>query len=334
VRGNWLVHGEEVKPDVPRSMNPFPENAPRNRLGLADWILAKDNPLTARTMVNRFWEQIFGIGLVETLEDFGTQGAKPSHAALLDFLAIKFRDDYKWQMKPLIKYIVMSATYQQTSVGNESLTEKDPQNRLLAHGPRIRMTAEMVRDQTLAISGLLSAKMYGKPVMPYQPDGVWQAVNSNLNYKQSEGEDQYRRAIYTFARRTGPYPQQITFDASSREICTQRRIRTNTPLQALQLLNDPVFVEASKSLALQMQKHAKTVDAQINWAYQRIFIHDAPTKDLEALRRLYTISWQEFKAKPQHSKDFLKEEKQQAETAALAVVANAILNLDEFVTKQ
>lgn len=334
VRGNWLVHGQEVQPDVPRSMNPFPKNAPRNRLGLAEWILAKDNPLTARTMVNRFWEQIFGIGLVETLEDFGTQGAKPSHTALLDFLSIRFRDEYKWQMKPLIKYIVMSATYQQSSIDNEDLVEKDPQNRLLAHGPRIRMNAEMVRDQTLAVSGLLSAKMYGKPVMPYQPDGVWQAVNSNLNYKQSEGEDQYRRAIYTFARRTGPYPQQITFDASSREICTQRRIRTNTPLQALQLLNDPVFVEASKSLALLMQKNTKTIDEQINRAYQRIFIHDAPKKDLEALKRLYMVSLQEFKAKPQNTKAFLKEDKQSAETAALTVVANAILNLDEFVTKQ
>ncbi|GAB3524613.1 DUF1553 domain-containing protein [Emticicia fontis] len=334
VRGNWLVHGQEVQPDVPRSMNPFPKNAPRNRLGLAEWLVAKDNPLTARTMVNRFWEQLFGIGLVETLEDFGTQGAKPSHVALLDFLAIKFRGDYQWQMKPLIKYIVMSATYKQASTGNEDLASKDPQNRLLAHGPRIRMTSEMVRDQVLAVSGLLSDKMYGKPVLPYQPDGVWQAVNSSLNYKQSEGEDQYRRAIYTFARRTGPYPQQITFDAPSREICTQRRIRTNTPLQALQLLNDPVFVEASKSLANQMQKGAKTVDGQINWAYQRIFIHNAPDKDLDALRRLYEISLREFKTKPQSSKDFLKEEKQQAETAALTIVANAILNLDEFVTKQ
>ncbi|MFD2520866.1 DUF1553 domain-containing protein [Emticicia soli] len=333
-RGNWLVHGKEVYPDVPRSMNPFPNGAPRNRLGLAEWLLDKDNPLTARTMVNRFWEQLFGIGLVETLEDFGTQGSKPSHTALLDFLAIKFRADYKWQMKPLIKYMLMSATYQQASVGSEGLAAKDPQNRLLAHGPRIRMNSEMVRDQALAVSGLLSTKMYGKPVMPYQPDGVWQAVNSNLNYKQSEGEDQYRRAIYTFARRTGPYPQQITFDAPSREICTQRRIRTNTPLQALQLLNDPVFVEASKSIAIQMQHNASTIDEQINWAYRRIFIHDAPKPDREALKRLYQVSLEEFKAKPQNSKAFLKEEKQQAETAALTIVANAIMNLDEFVTKQ
>ena len=334
VRGNWLVHGEEVKPDIPHSMNPFPKNAPRNRLGLAEWLVNKDNPLTARTMVNRFWEQIFGIGLVETLEDFGTQGAKPSHPELLDFLSIKFREDYKWQVKPLLKYIVMSATYQQSSVGSQAITDKDPQNRLLAHGPRIRMTSEMVRDQALVLSGLLSTKMYGKPVMPYQPDGVWQAVNSNLNYKQSEGEDQYRRAIYTFARRTGPYPQQVTFDAPSREICTQRRIRTNTPLQALQLLNDPVFLESSKGLALLMQKHAKTTTEQIKWAYQRAFIHAIADKDLAALTRLYDLSLQQFKAKPADGKAFIKEEKYSAETAALTVVANTLMNLDEFVTKQ
>jgi len=334
VRGNWLVHGEQIQPDVPHSMNAFPKNAPRNRLGLAEWLVDKGNPLTARTMVNRFWEQLFGIGLVETLEDFGTQGARPSHADLLDFLAVRFRDEYKWEMKPLLKYIVMSATYRQTSVGSEALAENDPQNRLMAHGPRVRMASEMIRDQALAVSGTLSAKMYGKPVMPYQPDGVWQAVNSNLNYKQSEGEDQYRRAIYTFARRTGPYPQQITFDAPSREICTQRRIRTNTPLQALQLLNDPVFVEASKNLALLMQKNARKLDEQINWAYQRIFIHDAPKDDAEALKRLYEVSLKEFKVKPAESKAFLKEDKLQPETAALTMVANAIMNLDEFVTKQ
>ncbi len=334
VRGNWLVHGQEVQPDVPKSMNAFPNDAPRNRLGLAKWLTDKNNPLTARTMVNRFWEQIFGIGLVETLEDFGTQGSKPTHQELLDYLAIKFRDEYKWQPKAILKYILMSATYQQSSISSESLVEHDPQNRYFAHGPRIRMTSEMVRDQTLAISGLLSKKMYGKPVMPYQPDGVWQAVNSNLNYKQSEGEDQYRRAIYTFARRTGPNPQQVTFDAPSREICTQRRIRTNTPLQALQLLNDPVFIEASKNLAILMQKYAKTTEEQLKWAYQRIFIHEISNKNLDALLRLYEISLKKFKEKPANAKEFLKDKKTNLETAALTVIANTMINLDEFVTKE
>ncbi|WP_394990344.1 DUF1553 domain-containing protein, partial [Emticicia sp.] len=274
------------------------------------------------------------IGLVETLEDFGTQGSKPTHPELLDYLSLKFRDDYKWQPKAIIKYIVMSATYQQSSISSESLTEKDPQNRYFAHGPRVRMTAEMVRDQTLAISGLLSKKMYGKPVMPYQPDGVWQAVNSNLNYKQSEGEDQYRRAIYSFARRTGPYPQQVTFDAPSREICTQRRIRTNTPLQALQLLNDPVFIEASKNLAILMKKNAKTAEEQIKWGYQQIFIHEISNKNLASLVRLYEVSMQKFKAKPVNAKEFLKGGKPDLEAAALTVVANTMINLDEFVTKE
>lgn len=334
-RGNWLVHGQEVNPDVPKSLNSFPQNAPRNRLGLAAWITDKKNPLTSRTVVNRFWEQIFGVGIVETLEDFGTQGFKPVHPELLDYLSVKLMNDWAWKPKPILKEIVMSATYQQSSVGSKKLYEKDPANHFLARGPRVRLSAEQVRDQTLLISGLLSKKMYGKPVMPYQPEGVWAAVNSNLNYKQSEGEDQYRRAIYTFVRRTGPYPSMFNFDSPSREICVGRRIRTNTPLQSLVLLNDPVFVEASNRLAQKVYLKTQNSENQIIDCYKSALQHHPNGKDLKALENLYEISLKQFKKKPSEMKAYLKgTQKPNAALAALSVVANAIINLDEFITKQ
>jgi hypothetical protein len=334
-RGNWLVHGQEVNPDVPKSLHTFPKNAPRNRLGLAAWITDKKNPLTARTVVNRFWEQIFGVGIVETLEDFGTQGFKPVHPELLDYLSVKLMNEWEWKPKSILKEIVMSATYRQSSIGSRELFEKDPANHFLARGPRVRLSAEQVRDQTLAVSGLLSKKMFGKPVMPYQPDGVWAAVNSNLNYKQSEGEDQYRRAIYTFARRTGPYPSMFNFDSPSREVCVARRIRTNTPLQSLVLLNDPVFVEASNYLAKKVFSKTQDSENQIIMCYQSALQHEPNRKDLKALMNLYELSLENFKKNPKEIKAYLKtSEKPSASLAALSVVANAIINLDEFVTKQ
>jgi Protein of unknown function (DUF1549)/Protein of unknown function (DUF1553)/Planctomycete cytochrome C len=334
-RGNWLVHGQEVSPDVPKSLHQFPQNAPQNRLGLAQWITDKKNPLTARALANRFWEQIFGVGIVETLEDFGTQGFKPIHPELLDYLAIQLMNDWEWKPKTILKEIVMSATYQQSSVGSKDLFEKDPANHFLARGPRVRLSAEQVRDQTLAVSGLLSKKMYGKPVMPYQPEGVWAAVNSNLNYKQSEGEDQYRRAIYTFVRRTGPYPSMFNFDSPSREICVGRRIRTNTPLQSLVLLNDPVFVEASNRLAEKAFLKTQNTENQIIVCYKSALQHEPNRKDLKALTNLYETSLEQFKKKPSEMRAYLKGvQKPKSELAALSVVANAIINLDEFVTKQ
>ena len=334
-RGNWLVHGQEVNPDVPKSLHPFPKNAARNRLGLAAWITDKKNPLTARTVVNRFWEQIFGVGIVETLEDFGTQGFKPVHPELLDYLSVKLMNEWEWKPKSILKEIVMSATYRQSSIGSKELFEKDPANHFLARGPRVRLSAEQVRDQTLAVSGILSKKMYGKPVMPYQPEGVWAAVNSNLNYKQSEGEDQYRRAIYTFARRTGPYPSMFNFDSPSREVCVARRIRTNTPLQSLVLLNDPVFVEASNYLAKKAFEKTQDAENQIIVCYQSALQHEPNSNDLKALQNLYETSLDQFKKKPSEMKAYLKgNQKPNAELAALSVVANAIINLDEFVTKQ
>jgi hypothetical protein len=334
VRGNWLVNGPEVQPAVPRSLHAFPKNAPNNRLGLARWLVSRENPLTARTVVNRFWEQLFGTGLVETLEDFGTQGFTPSHPDLLDYLAVWYMDEAQWRPKAFLKLLVTSATYRQSSQASEDLMERDPANRLLARGPRMRLTAEQVRDQALAVSGLLSIKMYGKPVMPYQPEGVWQAVNSSLNWKQSEGEDQYRRAIYTFARRTGPYPSMSTFDAGSREICQARRIRTNTPLQALVLLNDPVFVEAARHLATSVEKPNRPVAESITEAYERAAGRAITERKREAFENLYTRSLAVFRAKPQKARDFLGTPNARPETAALTMVTQAILNLDELVVKE
>ncbi len=322
-RGNWLVHGKEVATGFPKILSNR-QSATKNRLALAQWLVNAENPLTARVIVNRFWEQLFGIGIVETLEDFGTAGAKPTQPELLDYLAVKFQNDWEWSTKKLLRYIVLSATYRQTSIGNESLLEKDPQNKLLAKGPRLRLNAEMIRDQALAVSGLLSKKMYGKPTLPYQPEGVWQAVNSSLNYKQSEGEDQYRRGVYVFARRTGPYPSMVTFDAGSRESCLSRRIRTNTPLQALTLLNDPVFVEASEALAKRAMKQQPNVEQQISTCYTWVTGRTISEKKLERLQNLYTISLEKFKKnKPSTPPQF----------ESLALVCNAILNLDEVVTK-
>ena len=245
-RGNWLVKGEEVKPDVPHYLNAFPNNAPKNRLGLAEWMTSTENPLTSRTIVNRIWEQIFGTGIAETLEDLGTQGLPPTHRELLDWLSWKLMHDYKWSLKKLMKEMVMSATYRQDSKATDEDLQKDPFNKYYARGPRTRLSAEQIRDQALSVSGVLSRKMYGPSVMPYQPGGIWLSPWNGSTWDKSTGEDQYRRGIYTYWKRTAPYPSMMSFDGASREVCTARRIRTNTPLQALVTLNDSVYIEASR----------------------------------------------------------------------------------------
>ncbi len=248
-RGSWLSQGNEVLPAVPATLGKLPKGAPNNRLGLAFWMTAKENPLVARTMVNRVWEQLFGMGLVETLEDLGSQGAVPTNQALLDYLSYKFMNDYNWSVKKLIKEIMLSATYQQDSILTPEGLEKDPSNRYLARGPRVRLSAEQIRDQALVISGVLNSKMYGPPVMPYQPEGIWSSPYNENKWHKSTNEDEYRRAVYNFWKRTSPYPSKISFDGVGREICVSRRIRTNTPLQALVTLNDSVYVDLSAKLA-------------------------------------------------------------------------------------
>jgi len=330
-RGNWLVPGAEVTAGVPQAWPALPEGAANNRLGMAQWLVSEENPLTARVMVNRLWSELFGIGIVETIEDFGTQGARPTHPELLDWLALQFINEHNWSIKSALKQMVMSATYRQASEVTPELLAADPRNRLLARGPRVRLTAEQIRDQTLAVSGLLSEKMYGPSVMPLQPDGVWQIVYSGLEWKTSEGEDQHRRALYTYWRRTSPYPSMIAFDGPSREFCVTRRIDTNTPLQALVTLNDPVFVEAAQSLAKQMQQAGEAPADQLRFGYEQAIINPIEPKKLEQLNTLYAEAQQYYQKNPEEVVKMAGEE--DAELAALAVVANAILNLDEFVTK-
>jgi hypothetical protein len=333
-RGNWLVKGAEVKPGVPKSLNPFPKDQPYNRLGFANWLLSKDNPLTARTTVNRFWEQLFGYGLVETLEDFGTQGATPTHQELLDWMALRFMNDHQWSVKKLIKDIVMSATYRQDSRLTNELQEKDPGNRFLARGPRVRLSSEQIRDQALAVSGLLSKKMYGKSVMPYQPQGIWSSVWNGATWKESEGEDKYRRSVYTYIKRTSPYPSMMMFDGSSRDVCVSRRIRTNTPLQALVTLNDSSFVVAARSLAGRMMKEGKSPTEQIKAGYKMMLIRDLSHQKLEVLSNLYETALQRYKRDKAATKKFTTLEDGSPQLAALTIVANAMLNLDEVVTKE
>ena len=325
-RGNWLVKGKEVQPGTPHSLLPFPTDAPVNRLGLARWITSKEHPLTSRTFVNRMWEQLFGTGLAETLEDLGTQGVAPTHPQLLDYLAWRFVNDDHWNMKSLLKTMVMSATYRQDSRLSGELLEKDPNNKYYARGPRVRLTAEQIRDQTLSVSGLLSAKMYGPSVMPYQPKGIWNSPYNELKWKLSKGEDSYRRAIYTYWKRTNAYPSMILFDGMSREVCTARRIRTNTPLQALVTLNDSVYVEAAKHFARRIKQEAPgDVRDQIQKAYALAIGKPISEEKLHVLFQLYHKTSQTFRK--------VSTKNQNSEDPALELVASVILNLDEFITK-
>jgi hypothetical protein len=335
-RGNWLTKGEMVEPDVPKSLNPFPAKAPRNRLGLAMWLTSKQNPLTARTMVNRIWEQIFGTGLAETLEDLGSQGIAPTHPELLDWLSFRFMNDDNWSVKKLIRKVVLSATYQQDSRVTKELLEKDPNNKFYARGSRVRLSAEQVRDQALCISGLMSNKLYGPSVFPYQPKGIWLSPWNGAEWKQSQGEDQYRRAVYTYWKRSAAYPSMLTFDGVSREVCTVRRIRTNTPLQALAALNDSVFVDIARHFAQRIRTTAGAdVSKQISTGYALATNHEIDEKRLKALQNLYNTAFSRFRNNPEKRFKINGNTRlaNETETAALTVVANAILNLDEVVMK-
>ncbi|MCY3594223.1 MAG: PSD1 and planctomycete cytochrome C domain-containing protein [Bacteroidetes bacterium] len=328
-RGSFLLKGEVVHPDTPDVLPAMSENAPRNRLGMAEWLVSGENPLTARVTVNRFWEQLFGIGLVESLEDFGTQGLERSHPELLDYLAISFVEDHDWSVKSLLRMIVLSATYRQSSHVTDELLQKDPRNRYLARGPRFRLSAEQIRDQALQVSGLLSPKMYGPSVMPPQPEGLWRNPYDSRQWRTSEGDDRYRRAIYTYWRRTVPYPSMATFDSPSREFCVSRRIRTNTPLQALVSLNDPVFIEAAQALAGRMQKAEDPVKAGYTYA-----MGTSPDREaLDVLTALYTDALTHYIEGAEDAARLIGDH-ESAELAALTIVANAILNLDQFLMKE
>lgn len=332
-RGNWLTLADTVFPATPSILNPWKAQWPKNRLGLAKWMVSKENPLTARTLVNRVWHQLFGNGFVSSLEDMGSQSDPPSHPALLDWLSLRFMNENEWQLKSLIKEIVSSGTYRQSSEANPLLYQKDPENRWYARGPRLRLTAEQIRDQALAVSSLLSTKMYGKSVMPPQPDGVWQTVYSNEIWTESKGEDRYRRGLYTYLKRTSPYPSFMSFDASSREVCTIRRTVTNTPLQALVTLNDPVYLEAAYHLAKMMQEKGD-IEKGIAYGYEKAVFRKLNVTKKMALFELYQESLTTFQKDKEALDDFLQlQDRPNPELAALTIVANAIMNLDEFITK-
>ncbi len=334
-RGSWLVKTEEVEKGVPAIFPPLPRHAPNNRLGLALWLTDERHPLTARTMVNRIWEQLFGIGIVETLEDFGSQGIAPTHPELLDYLAWQFMHEHRWSIKKLLKEVVLSSTYQQSSKANRILLEKDPLNKWYARFPRVRLNAEQIRDKALFISGLLSSKMYGSSVMPYQPDNIWSTPYNDQSWETSAGEDKYRRSLYTYWKRSAPYPAFLTFDAADRNVCSTRRIRTNTPLQALVTLNDPSYMDAAVHLANQYYNKENLEKAISNCYTQAIGQSITPNK-LAVLTALYQQVLPDFQYDEQSVRQLLQilpNTPPKAELAALAMVCNAIMNLDEFIVK-
>ncbi len=341
IRGSFLNRGEEVSPDTPGVFPAFGDNLPRNRFGLAKWLVDRDNPLTARVVANRHWEQLFGTGIVLTSEDFGSQGMLPSHPELLDWLAVEFMDN-GWSQKKLTKSIVMSAAYRQSSRITPEKLATDPDNRLISRGPRDRLSAEQSRDQALAVCGLLSRKMGGPSVMPPQPDGVWQVVYSDDRWVTSIGEDRYRRGVYTFWRRTSPYPSAMALDATSRETCTIRRISTNTPIAAFALLNGPVYIEAAQSLARRIMEYENTdAAARATYAFCRVLARKPEADEMNRLVALFDSERAHYQqdseaaakmatvggvSDPGHKHNV-------AELAAWTVVSNVLLNLDETLNK-
>ena len=327
-RGNWLAPGKEVSPNIPGSLTS--SKPVTDRLAMARWMIGAQNPFTSRVTANRFWGALFGKGIVETQEDFGSQGMAPSHPELLDWLAVYFREEAQWSIKSLLKKIVMSGAYRQSELVDANLLQVDPYNKLISRSPRLRLTAEQVRDQALAISGLLSSKMYGPSVMPVQPEGIWQAVYNGSSWQTSKGDDQYRRALYTYIRRTSPYPSMITFDSPSREFCVNRRIATNTPLQALVTLNDPVYFEAAEALAEKMKLAGEEPTDQISAGYEMALFKQPTAEILHALSGLYHEASGE--AIPENQ--LISEKADLRENIPpLVLVANAIMNLDAFITK-
>ena len=337
-RGNFLDPGDVVTPDVLAEFGSLPEGTPHNRLGAALWLVSKENPLTPRVWANRIWARLFGMGLVETEEDFGALGSPPSNPALLDWLAAEYLDS-GWSLKKLIKSIVMSATYRQASEITAELRETDPRNVLMSRGARYRLSAEVVRDQTLAVAGLLSLKQGGPSVMPPQPAGLWRSTYNGQNWIDAQGEDRYRRGLYTYLKRTTPYPSLTTFDAGSGEVCQVRRIRTNTPLQALVTLNDPVYLEAAAALAKRMVTEADATEARAALGLRLAIIRPLRFAEAEPLVKLQRDAQAAFEAAPEQAAELIKSSRGEAgamqptEFAAWIVTANAILNLDEFLTR-
>lgn len=342
VKGNFLSKGDAVTPAVPAAFHRMPKDAPADRRGLAAWLVDKENPLTARVAVNRFWAAVFGKGIVLTQEDFGTMGQPPTHPELLDWLAVTFRDDLKWDVKALLRMIVTSATYRQSSRVTPEMLEKDPTNVLLTRAPRLRLEAEAVRDQALAAGGLLSEKMFGPSVYPPQPAGLWQAAfNGERTYPTSTGEDKFRRGVYTFWRRTTPYPSMAAFDAPSREQCTVRRIHTSTPIQAFVTLNDPVYVEAAQGLGRRIVREGgASTQERAKYALELCLCRPASAEQVRHVVELFTREAEYYRGDADAAKAMATEPIgplpagcDAADMAAWTVVSNVLLNLDGVLTK-
>ncbi|MFN9720569.1 MAG: DUF1553 domain-containing protein [Planctomycetota bacterium] len=340
-RGNYLDKGPEVHPAVPAVFPQIVSDGPVDRLAFARWLVSEENPLTARVIANRYWETLFGRGIVGTSEEFGSQGDLPTHPDLLDWLATELIQS-RWNTKSLLRTIVMSSTYRQSSFVSTQSAAADPENRWLARGPRVRLTAEMVRDQSLQVAGLLSNRMYGPPVKPPQPSlGLSAAFGSSTDWQTSSGEDRYRRAIYTTWRRSNPYPSMATFDAPNREVCTLKRNRTNTPLQALVTMNDPVYVEAAQSLGRLMLRQDGGLEQQIRYGFHRCTLRQPTSEELTSLVGLYQDVRAEMDKSPEDATRLatdplgpLPAELTPADAAAMTVVCNVLLNLDEMLLKR
>jgi hypothetical protein len=342
-RGDYDAHGEEVTVGTPKSIMPFPEEYPKNRLGLSQWLFDRDNPLTARVFVNRMWQKIFGLGLVSTPGDFGMQGKLPTHPELLDWLAVDFMEN-DWDIKRLIKKIVMSATYRQSSETSIKKHEKDPENTLLARFPRLRLSAEHIRDLVLSSSGLLEPIIGGPSVKPYQPEGLWEAATSgrgNLStYKQDTGRALYRRGLYTFIKRTVPPPSMILFDASNRDECEVERAFTNTPLQALAMMNDPTVLEASRVLAATLLVENSTVEDKLKKAFRLIVSRKADSKELTIMDQYHQEQLQWLQAEQTTAAKLLDVGEypmdgnlDKSKLAAMMQVIQLIYNLEESLIK-
>jgi hypothetical protein len=336
VKGSFLAKGDLVEAGTPAILNPFPTDQPQNRLGLARWLVSPDNPLTARVEVNRLWEQLFGRGLVETSEDFGTQGSPPSHPELLDWLATEFQRR-RWSTKAMLRLMVTSATYRQSSRVTPELLEKDPSNILLACGPRFRLEAEMIRDQSLAVAGMLDPQIGGPSVFPLQPEGIWDIPYSDDRWTTSEGTQRYRRGLYTFWRRTSPYPAFVTFDASSREFCTVRRVRTNTPLQALTTLNDEAFLATARGLARRMVAECGATPAdRVTYGFRLCTARRPTSSERARLLSLYARELARYRSDRPAAATLCgqTDATDPGQQAAMTVLANVLLNLDETLTKE
>ncbi len=343
IRGTYTAKGDEVFPATPASLPPMPTNAPRNRVGFAEWMMSRDNPLTARVTMNRLWSQIFGTGIVETTEDFGVMGARPSNQDLLDWLAVEFMDS-GWDFRHMAKTIVMSSTYQQSDAISPEKLEKDPLDKLLSRAPRMRLEAEEIRDQALSVSGLLVKKIGGPPVKPYQPEGVWEAVamkeSDTKMYKQDSGVSLYRRSLYTYWKRTATPPNMEIMNAPTRESFCTRRERTDTPLQALVTLNDTQFIEAARNLAARALLSSTNFDQRLNAITERLMARDLRADERAVLQKMEHDFQKKYQYDATDAKSLLKVGESPAnakiapaELAAWTLVASEVLNLDEALTK-